>query len=52
MQEMLQNYIHLQDTKPTEMILYILIVLLLADHRSKRMTMIEFSLDPWSTTFF
>ena len=51
MQEMLQNYIHLQNTEPTEMISCIVIVLLLADHRSKRMTMIEFSLDPLSTTF-
>ena len=36
MQEMLQNWIHLLDTEPTEMISGILFVLLLADDRSKR----------------
>ena len=36
MQEMLQNCIHLQNTEPAEMISCILIVLLLADDRSKR----------------
>ena len=52
MQEMLQNYIHLKNTEPTERISCILSLLLLADHRSTRMTITECSHNPLNTIFY